>query len=254
MKLSSKQKKWSHTGAPEALCVPGEPLSFNLWWYFYWHAIHVSFKLLCSPLSNMEMQKGIWNCQREMQLAVGFFKSSTGIIHQMNYPSFYTNTVPAPGLGTIQWIRDSLGCVFSPFHACLGAETDAKTKTDISSVDFIYSQQVWFPRGTGSSLENDSPVLQLHGITKHTSSSKLTQSQKLNEVWLIIVSTTFIFSCKHKMLCHSFSDALTSLSSFAVGSSLQVNSSPLSLDPWPLHGLAFFYILEHICKNTFHPS
>lgn len=155
-----------------------------------------------------------------MRLGIGFFKSSTGIIHQMNYSSSDTNSVPAPGSGAIQWIRDSLGCVFTFFYACLGAETDAKTKTDVSSVDFIYSQQVRFPRGAGSSLESDSPVLQLHGITKHTSSSKHTQSQKLNEVWLIIVSTTFIFQCKHKMLCHSFSNTPTSLSSFAVGSSL----------------------------------
>lgn len=118
---------------------------------------------------------------------------------KIHYPSSWT-------WGASSGVRDSPDCAFAYPCVCLGIETDAKAEPDVSSVNFSYSQQVWFPWGACSSRKNDSQMLQLRGITECTSSSKLTQKQKLNGVWLLIVLTAFIFSCKHKMLCHSLSD------------------------------------------------
>lgn len=155
------------------------------------------------------------------ELGIGFSAPQlASCICQMNYPSSQADAIPALVWGPSSGDRDSPDSAFTYLRAHLGAETDAKAETDVSSVDCIYSQQVWFPQGACSFLQNDSPVLQLRGITEFMSSSKHTQSQKLNEVSPIIVTTVSVFSCKHKMLCHSFSDPPTSLSFFAVGSSL----------------------------------
>lgn len=143
-----------------------------------------------------------FSCQREVWARNGTFKSSTGIIH-----SFIQNSLPHSWTwGASSGVRDSPDCAFAYPCVCLGIETDAKAEPDVSSVNFSYSQQVWFPWGACSSRKNDSQMLQLRGITECTSSSKLTQKHKLNGVWLLIVLTAFIFSCKHKMLCHSLSD------------------------------------------------
>lgn len=107
---------------------------------------------------------------------------------KINYPSSWT-------WGPSSGARDSPDCAFTYPCVCLGIETDAKAETDVSSVNFSYSQQVWFPWGACSSHKNDSQILQMCGITECTSSSKLTQKQKLNGVWLLIVLTAFIFSC-----------------------------------------------------------
>lgn len=84
-------------------------------------------------------------------------------IRQMNYPSSWT-WGPSSGVG------DSPDCAFACPCACLGIGTDAKAETDVSSVNFGYSQQVWFPRGACSSCKNVTaehrPVLQLCGITE----------------------------------------------------------------------------------------
>lgn len=87
------------------------------------------------------------------EIGIGLSSSQlASFICQMNYPSSWT-WEPSSGVG------DSPDCAFAGPCACLGIGTDAKAETDVSSVNFGYSQQVRFPRGACSSRKNDRRVL-----------------------------------------------------------------------------------------------
>lgn len=113
----------------------------------------------------------------KFDLGIGFSSPQlASFICQTNYPSSWDDTIPALGLEAIQWSQGQP-------EPCFHLPPSLPRSRDRLLVLWILlrASRCNFPQGACSFLENChsivSPVLQLHGITECTSSSKLTQSQ-----------------------------------------------------------------------------